>query len=125
MGWPQCFFFCRIITHGDNMHIVSTYCMLYIPIETRRGAHYTHGGLSIETRRGTHYTHGGLSIETRRGTSLQKKKRGCVPRFFVMAGEERIELSPMVLETTVLPLNYSPEAKGWRSVNPLIYCNKY
>lgn len=62
MGWPQCFFFCRIITHGDNMHIVSTYCMLYIPIETRRGAHYTHGGLSIETRR---------------GTSLQKKTRMC------------------------------------------------
>jgi hypothetical protein len=26
-----------------------------------------------------------------------------------MAGEERIELSIMVLETTVIPLNYSPK----------------
>lgn len=36
-----------------------------------------------------------------------------------MAGEERIELSLMVLETTVLPLNYSPETKGWQYVSPL------
>lgn len=28
-----------------------------------------------------------------------------------MAGEERIELSIMVLETTVIPLNYSPTEK--------------
>lgn len=42
---------------------------------------------------------------------MAKKKRGMRSSFFcVMAGEERIELSLMVLETTVLPLNYSPEA---------------
>ncbi len=37
-----------------------------------------------------------------------KKNEDFHPRFFILAGEERIELSLMVLETTVLPLNYSP-----------------
>ena len=44
---------------------------------------------------------------------------------FFKAGEERIELSLMVLETTVLPLNYSPGAKGWLFVSPLIYWIQY
>ena len=48
-----------------------------------------------------------------------KKKRGLLrPRFFILAGEERIELSLMVLETTVLPLNYSPVTKGRLYASP-------
>lgn len=55
-----------------------------------------------------------------------QKKRGLLhPRFSYVAGEERIELSLMVLETTVLPLNYSPETKGWLFVSPLIYWIQY
>lgn len=54
-----------------------------------------------------------------------KKTRTVTSSFFVMAGEERIELSLMVLETTVLPLNYSPETKGWQYVSPLIYWIQY
>lgn len=30
----------------------------------------------------------------------------------LFAGEERFELPPIVLETTVLPLNYSPKKTG-------------
>lgn len=56
------------------------------------------------------------------GTPSEKaKKRGLCILVFLMAGEERIELSLMVLETTVLPLNYSPESKGWHYVSPLSY----
>ncbi len=50
-----------------------------------------------------------------------KKNEDCASSFFFMAGEERIELSLMVLETTVLPLNYSPVTKGRLFGQPLYH----
>ena len=37
------------------------------------------------------------------------------------AGEERFELPSMVLETTILPLNYSPEKNGQAFTCPFGY----
>lgn len=37
-----------------------------------------------------------------------KQKKGTQSCSFFGAGEERFELPSMVLETTILPLNYSP-----------------
>lgn len=39
---------------------------------------------------------------------MSKKKALFLGLFYILAGEERIELSIMVLETIVMPFNYSP-----------------